>query len=117
MVYEGSVGGVTGLSVQQICDESATTVTTSTLVASADGTTYSTSQTSSMACPVFTYNAFVQFVIEFKYIWGPIIIVVGLFLGFLGRKLFNVAVFIVGTIVVSGLILIIFYGTFLKDNT
>jgi hypothetical protein len=42
---------------------------------------------------------------------------IGLFLTFLGRKIFNVAIFIVGTIVVSGLILIIFYSTFLADNT
>lgn len=42
---------------------------------------------------------------------------IGLFLTFLGRKIFNVAIFIVAAIVVSGLILIIFYSTFLADNT
>lgn len=42
---------------------------------------------------------------------------IGLFLTFLGRKIFNVAIFIVAAMVVSGLILIIFYSTFLADNT
>jgi hypothetical protein len=43
--------------------------------------------------------------------------VIGLFLAFLGRKLFSAAIFIVGAIIVTGLILIIFYSTFLSDST
>lgn len=35
----------------------------------------------------------------------------------MGRKLFSAAIFIVGAIIVSGLILMIFYSTFLSDNT
>lgn len=42
---------------------------------------------------------------------------IGLFLTFLGRKVFNVAIFIVAAIVVTGLILVVFYSTFLADNT
>lgn len=49
--------------------------------------------------------------------FGTGFIVIGLFLAFLGKKLFNIALFIVTTIIVAGLILFIFYATFLQDNT
>lgn len=42
---------------------------------------------------------------------------IGLFLAFLGRKIISAAVFIVVAIIVSGLILIIFYSTFLSAAT
>jgi len=79
--------------------------------------TYETYQTSSMACPVFTANAFLQFVQDYAWCFGTAFIVLGLFLAFLGRKLFNVAIFMVATIVVAGLILFIFYATCLSTNT
>ncbi len=101
--------------VQQNCDESATTVTTGPL--SWTGITYATYQTSSTACPIFTFNALIQFIQDFKYIFGPIFIVIGLFLAILGRKLFSAAIFIVGALIVTGFILMIFYSTFLADNT
>lgn len=53
----------------------------------------------------------------YKYLWGSLFIVVGIFLAFLGRKLFNVAVFIIAAVVSAGLILIIFYSTFLEKKT
>ena len=70
-----------------------------------------------MACPLFTFNALSQFIQKFKYLFGTIFILIGLFLAFLGRKLFSAAIFIVAAIVVTGLILIVFYSTFLSDNT
>lgn len=82
-----------------------------------DFTTYTATQQSSIACPIFTYNALVQFVIDYKWIFGSIVLAVGIFLAFFGRKLFTVAIFIVGTVVVAFLILIIFYSTFLSDKT
>lgn len=100
----------------QNCDESATGVTTGYL--QAVGTdTYTTTQTSYEACPVFTYNALIQFIQDYKYIFGFIFIGIGIFLGFFGRKIINAAVFIVVALIVTGLILIIFYSTFLSDNT
>jgi hypothetical protein len=62
-------------------------------------------------------NAFIQFVDQYAWMFGTGFIVIGLFLAFLGRKLFNVAVFIVTTMIVTGLILFIFYATFLESNT
>lgn len=53
---------------------------------------------------------------QYKWIWGTVFILVGLFLAFLGRKLFTVAIFIVASMIVTGLILVIFYSTFLSDN-
>lgn len=70
-----------------------------------------------MACPVFTVNALIQFVDEYAWLFGTGFIVIGLFLAFLGKKLFNFALFIVTTLIVAGLILFIFYATFLQDNT
>jgi len=62
-------------------------------------------------------NALIQFVDQYAWMFGTAFIIIGLFLGFLGRKLFNVAVFIVTTLGVAGLILFVFYATFLNDNT
>jgi len=44
-------------------------------------------------------------------------IVLGIFFAFFGFKLFQVALFLVVTIVVTGLIMFIFYSTCLTDNT
>ena len=68
-------------------------------------------------CPIYTYNALVQFVMEYKYLWGSIFILMGIFLAFFGRKLFTAALFIVAAIVFIGLILVIFYSTVLSDTT
>lgn len=70
-----------------------------------------------MACPVFTVNALFQFIDQYWWIFGPAFIAVGVFFALLGFKLFQAALFIVATIVVSGLILFVFYSTFLEDNT
>jgi len=52
---------------------------------------------------------------DYKWLWGSVFIVMGCFLAFFGRKLFTAALFIVAAVVFSGLILIIFYSTFLSD--
>ena len=44
--------------------------------------------TNAAACPIYTYNALVQFVLEYKYLWGSVFILMGVFLAFFGRKLF-----------------------------
>lgn len=72
--------------------------------------------TTSEACPIYTYNALVQFVMAYKYLWGSVFIIMGIFLAFFGRKLFTAALFIVGAMVFIGLILVVFYSTFLSDS-
>lgn len=108
--------GVSELYVMQTCDENMSTPEEGTLKLSSDGS-YVTSQTSSMACPVFTMNGLIQFIDQYKWIFGPSFIVVGIFFGFVGLGLFKVALFIVMTIAVAGLLLFICYATFLSDNT
>lgn len=83
----------------------------------ANGEVYYATQKSELGCGVFTANALIQFVDEYSWFFGIGFIVLGVFFGLMGLKLFNVALFLVGTIVVAGLILFIFYASFLQDNT
>jgi len=62
-------------------------------------------------------NALWTFMEENKWIWTALFVGIGVFLCFLGRKLFKVTIFIVAaTLTVFG-ILLLFYTTFLKDTT
>ena len=70
-----------------------------------------------MACPVFTMNALIQFIDQYKFIFGFSFIGLGIFFAIFGFKLFQIALFIVATMVIAFLILFIFYATFLSDNT
>jgi hypothetical protein len=87
------------------------------LTSNADGTVYTTWQTSAFACPVFTANAFFQYVNTYWYIFGPVMMAVGLFFCFLGFKMFQLALFLVAFIVCAGFCLFIFYSTFLSTAT
>lgn len=109
--------GVEGLDVGLYCDENAVNTTYGTLSPNTQKTYYYTSMTNAAACPIYTYNALVQFVLEYKYLWGSVFILMGVFLAFFGRNLFSAALFIVAAIVFIGLILVIFYSTFLSDTT
>jgi len=113
---DSSNNGVSELYVVQNCDDGVSTPTDGTMTKNADGS-YSTSQTSSMACPVFTMNGLIQFIDQYKWFFGPGFIAVGIFFGFVGLGLFKVALFIVMTIAVAGVLLFICYATFLKDTT
>jgi len=62
-------------------------------------------------------NAFIQFIDTYKAFWGAAFIILGVFLAFFGRYLLKVAVFIAGTVLITFLILVIFYATFLSNNT
>jgi len=46
-----------------------------------------------------------------------ILVVLGLFVGFFGRKLFEVVIFMAGVFLVVALVMLLFYSTFLKSNT
>lgn len=109
--------GVSKLTVEQNCVANQWNPTTGELSSSDSGVEFTTTQSSALACPLFTANALIQFIDEYKWIFGIVFIVVGLFFAFFGFKLFQIALFIVGTVVVSFLILFIFYATFLKENT
>lgn len=50
-------------------------------------------------------------------IFGAAFIIIGVFLAFFGRYLLKAAVFIAGTILITFIILVVFYATFLSDKT
>lgn len=103
------------LVVEQACDENAASPTTNNQLTT---TSYGwfTTQTSSQACPIFTLNAFFVFVEDYKWVFGGIFLLIGIFLNFFGKKLFTATVFIASTVFVCFFIMIIFYTTFLKDT-
>jgi hypothetical protein len=66
---------------------------------------------------LFEISALWVFLENYKYIFGAALILIGLFLGLLGRKLWVVAIFMISAFLTMGLILLVFYTTFLKSNT
>jgi len=110
-------GGVNYLAVELICDSSATIPISGPLTASPDTLGFTTTLTSSLACPIFTMNAFIQFIDTYKVIWGAAFIILGFFIAFFGRYLLKITVFIAGTVLIAFIILVVFYATFLSDKT
>jgi len=102
--------------VNMICDTSIAEPSTTTTVTK-DNCNYSTSIAAADACPVFTVNGLWTFLEQYDWLWGAIFIVMGVFLTFLGRKLFLAAVFIAAFFLTGLLFLALCYGTFLADNT
>jgi len=71
----------------------------------------------SKVCPVFSVNALWQFMDDYDYLWGGMLLGAGVFLAFCGRKLFVAAIFMITSIAVVFGILLLFYSTFLKNTT
>ena len=46
-------------------------------------------------CPVFSFDQFTQFMMQYNYLWGAILIVLGIFMCFFGNKFINVVLFLV----------------------
>jgi hypothetical protein len=107
------------LHVGLVCNDKISAYETGDIVATSGTTTcnYETTLTSSSVCPSFDLNALWSFLDEYSYIWGVLLIVGGIFLGFFGRKLFKAAIFMVTAIFVVFGILLLFYTTFLKEST
>jgi hypothetical protein len=45
-------------------------------------------------CPVFTMDAFAQFLQKYSYLWGAVLIVFGIILAFFGNKFVNLVIFL-----------------------
>lgn len=92
--------------------------TTSTLK-SLNGSTcmFETTMTSKLACPVYSLNSLWEWMNEYYWLWGAILIFIGFFLGLFGQKLFSVTLFLIGTIVTVAFVWLLFYSTFLSDAT
>lgn len=104
------------LKVGLICNKGNTVLGNYTLVGGSV-CQYETTYTGEAACPLFTISAIWEFLDQYKYYWGAGFILLGIFLGLLGRRLWVAAIFIIATFVVMGSILLLFYTTFLKTNT
>lgn len=72
---------------------------------------------SASMCPIYSINALTVFLKKYYWLFGSLLMLVGLFLTFLGRKLFIFTVFIIGVALTVFLIMIVFYTTFLKSST
>ena len=106
------------LTVGLICGTNSEYTTTDLqFVAGGSGCDYKTTLTSSQVCASFDLNALWSFLGEYEYLWGALLIAGGVFLGFLGRKLFKAAIFMVTAILTVFGILLLFYTTFLDDAT
>lgn len=100
------------LKVDLICNNTQTTPIIGSY--SFNGTTYFTTFEGAQACPLFTISALTEFLYEYRYIFGAVLILVGLFLGLFGRKLWVLAIFLISTFLTMAVILLVFYTTFLK---
>lgn len=60
--------------------------------------TYKVKARSTNACYVFSLNSLFRYISKYFYLFGIILIIPGLFIGFFGRKLFKPTICIVGTI-------------------
>ena len=89
--------------------------TYSNLTQLTNSTQMSTTMTSTSACPVYTYNALIAYLVTYQYIFGPLFMIIGLFMALAGRKFFKGTVFLVGAIIVAFFILTISYQTFLAS--
>jgi hypothetical protein len=69
------------------------------------------------ACPYYELNAFFQFIEDYTWFFAILLMGIGLPFIFAGRKLFSCIVFIVGALITVSLVMILFYSTFLEDNT
>jgi len=102
-----------------ICDSTLETgnYTSGPLVQDGTSCNYSTYQKSKANCSIYSLNALWTFMQEYSWLWGAILMVIGVPLCLLGRKLFSLTLFLIGTLVTMTLILLLFYSTFLTDKT
>lgn len=106
----------TSLHVGLICDSNAESFTTTALLDDGAGN-YRTTLTSADVCSTFDLNALWQFINEYTWIWCAMFVGIGVFLTFLGRKLFKATIFIIAALLTVFGILLLFYTTFLQDTT
>lgn len=97
-------------------NDSDETIVIGGLVQEADGS-YTTTYTGNNACPVYDLNAFFQFVEDYTWFFAIALMIIGIPFLFAGRKLFSCIVFVVGVLITVSVILILFYATFLTNNT
>lgn len=103
-------GSVNGISLEFIgegkeclvvnlqCDKEGGELTQIFDSAASGGCNYEVSFTSEKGCPVFSDGRLSMFLQKYESLWGAVIILVGIFLGFFGNKFEKAMLFTVGTI-------------------
>lgn len=82
-----------------------------------DGCTQVIEMYSGAGCPAFDLNEVFNMLEKYRFLWGLILLFIGLVMTFFGRKLIKYVVFIVIFIIVALGFLLLFYTLFLKDNS
>jgi len=60
-------------------------------------------------CPVFSMNKFFRFMQKYYYLWGAMLIILGIFLAFFGNKFVNVVIYIMGACAVFFIVAALFF--------
>lgn len=71
---------------------------------------------SAEACPLLNFYAIWNFLQKYSYFFAPILIIIGLFLTFLGAKIFNLTVFLVAVISTVGFTFIFLFQFILPSG-
>lgn len=107
----------TCLTVVMLCDSDLADPVGSPIYTNGTGSCATYTELSwSKSCPVYSLNSLVTLVLDYKWIFGIVAIAVGFFFTFFGLALIKVVVFLIGISFTVFAIIILFYGTFMKDN-
>lgn len=85
-----------GLTIEVLCDKNATALKLEKIDASTDKCQTKIIYSSQYGCPVFTATAWVIYVSNHPWIMAIVLIVLGYFTAFKGRKFFNLLVAVIG---------------------
>jgi len=69
---------------------------------------------SKQGCAVFSMSKFISFLKEYYYLWGAILIVLGIFLAFFGNKFVTVVIYVVAMIAIFLVLTGLFFELFLS---
>lgn len=75
---------------------------------------YVVNATTKAACPAFSIAMITKFLTSNKYIFAGVLGGVGIFLAFLGKKLYKPTIFIVGCLLTTVISALIFFTVFVK---
>lgn len=75
------------------------------------------SMRSKHACYIFSLNAFFTYISEYGYLFGAIMIVVGLGVAFLGKKLVKPTIFVIGSLASISILGVFIFGLSFSQNS
>lgn len=107
------------MELQLFCDSDIETIEVPNKVNyNMDTCTYTTRVRSQHACYVFSLNAFFRYIGRFYFLFGGAMILIGLAVGFLGKKLVKPTICVIGSLAFIGLSsLLIFSLAFSRDSS